>query len=398
MRLYEWEAKTLLKAGGIAVPDGVRVRTAEEAVEAATGLGGRVVVKAQVPTGRRQKAGGVKFADTAEEAGEATRELVGRDLLGFRVNEVLVEALLPVQREIFLAVTYDEEAKAPVILASAAGGIGVEESVEGDPKRLVRQVVEVSWPFSSYRGRDVAAQMGFTGRELRAVGDVVRRLYELFWRYDATLAEINPLVRREGQGFVALDAHIELEDEALRRHPELAAEWGIVTRPSQTRAPTPFEEAARRIDTADHRGVAGRVVEFDGNLGLLIGGGGASLTVFDAVLSAGGRPANYCEIGGNPSVRKIRDLTQLILSRPAVSKLAMIMNVVSNTRVDLVARGVIKGIVELGLEPSAVLTVFRIPGAWEAEGVKILRHYGIDFCDRRVSLDEAAGLAVERSR
>jgi succinyl-CoA synthetase beta subunit/citryl-CoA synthetase large subunit len=139
-------------------------------------------------------------------------------------------------------------------------------------------------------------------------------------------------------------------------------------------------------------------VEFDGELGLLIGGGGASLTVFDAVLANGGRPANYCELGGNPSVRKIKALTQLILSRPGVRRLAVIMNVVSNTRVDLVSRGVIKGIVALGLEPREVLTVFRGPGAWEGEGAKILRHYGVTFYDRSVSLDTAARVAVEKSR
>jgi succinyl-CoA synthetase beta subunit/citryl-CoA synthetase large subunit len=245
---------------------------------------------------------------------------------------------------------------------------------------------------------EVAAALGFSGRDLRTASGIVRRLYERFYSYDATLVEVNPLARVDGKGLVALDAHIELEDDALGRHPELASEWGIQPRPTQARPPTPFEAAAARIDTADHRGVAGRVVEFDGDLGLLIGGGGASLTVFDAILAAGGRPANYCEIGGNPSVRKISDLTRLILSRPGVRRLAVIMNVVSNTRVDLVARGVIKGIVELGLDPDEVLAVFRIPGAWETEGSKILQRYGVDFCDRTVTLDQAAQLAVERSR
>jgi succinyl-CoA synthetase beta subunit/citryl-CoA synthetase large subunit len=255
----------------------------------------------------------------------------------------------------------------------------------------------MGWPFSTHNAREVAGALGLTGRNLLAASNLIQCLYELFYRYDATLAEINPLVRTNA-GFVALDAHIELEDEALGRHPDLAPELGILPRPTQARPPTPFEEAAARIDADDHRGVAGRVVEFDGDLGLLIGGGGASLTVFDAMLANGGRPANYCELGGNPSVRKIKELTRLILSRPGVQKLAVIMNVVSNTRVDLVARGVIKGIVELGLDPREVLTVFRVPGAWEAEGAKILRHYGVTFFDRTVSLDEAARVAVEKSR
>jgi len=134
--------------------------------------------------------------------------------------------------------------------------------------------------------------------------------------------------------------------------------------------------------------VAGRLVAFDGNLGLLIGGGGASLTVMDAVLDAGLHPANYCEIGGNPSVWKIKELTKLILSQPQVERLAVVMNVVSNTRVDLVARGVIKGVLELGRDPAEVICAFRIPGSWEDEGQAILAHYGVRFFGRESSIDE----------
>ena len=127
---------------------------------------------------------------------------------------------------------------------------------------------------------------------------------------------------------------------------------------------------------------------FDGNLGLLIGGGGASLTIFDAVLDAGLRPANYCEIGGNPSVWKIQELTKLILNQPQVERLAVIMNVVSNTRVDLVARGVIKGILQMGKQPSKVIAGFRIPGSWEDEGKAILSHYGVPYFGRETSIDQ----------
>jgi len=136
------------------------------------------------------------------------------------------------------------------------------------------------------------------------------------------------------------------------------------------------------------------MIEFEGDLGRIIGGGGASLTTFDAVKKNGGHPANYCEIGGNPSVLKVKELTKHILSKPGVRKIAVIMNVVSNTRVDLVARGVIRGILEAGKEPSKTIAVFRIPGAWEEEGFKILRRYGVRYCGRDVSIDEAAKRAV----
>jgi succinyl-CoA synthetase beta subunit/citryl-CoA synthetase large subunit len=398
MRLIEWEAKALLRAQGISVPDGVRIRCAEQAAQATVDLGRSVMVKAQVPCGRRMKAGGVRVAANASAARQAASELLGGSVWGFPIEEVLVEPQVPPGHDLFVAITYDDFAKTAVILASTAGGIEIEQTAQHTPGSLVRQAIDVGWPFSAYKAREVAAAVGLTGRSLLSVSDVVRRLYELFLRYDAVLVEVNPLRLSPDSRCVALDAHIELDDDAMSRHPELESCWCIQPRSSQPRPPTAFEEAAARIDAADHRGVAGRVVEFDGDLGLLIGGGGASLTVFDAILSHGGHPANYCEIGGNPSVRKIRDLTQLILGQPGVQKLAVIMNVVSNTRADLVARGVIKGIVELGLEPRDTLVVFRVPGSWEDESIKILRHYGIPYCDRSVSLDEAARLAVERGR
>ena len=138
------------------------------------------------------------------------------------------------------------------------------------------------------------------------------------------------------------------------------------------------------------------MVEFDGDLGLVIGAGGGSLVLFDAVLNSGGKPANYCEIGGNPSVRKVCELTKLILSKPGVDKIAVMMNVVSNTRVDIVARGVVKGVIESGYEPSEKIAIFRIPGSWENEGFKILNRYGVEYCDRTVPMSEAARRAVAK--
>ena len=158
-----------------------------------------------------------------------------------------------------------------------------------------------------------------------------------------------------------------------------------------------FELDGAAINAADHRGVAGNVTEFDGTLGLIIGAGGGSLTLFDAVRNHGGDPANYCEIGGNPSVNKVANLTKLILSKPGVKKVAVMMNVVSNTRVDMVARGVIKGVIESGGDPADKVAIFRIPGSWEQEAKELLAVEGIEALGREVSLDEAARRAVERS-
>lgn len=191
---------------------------------------------------------------------------------------------------------------------------------------------------------------------------------------------------------------MEIDDDAVSRHKDIAEKQDDPDRYEEERSSTDFERRGKEIDELDHRGVAGRIIEFDGNLGLIIGGGGASLTAFDAVQHHGGKPANYCEIGGNPSVIKVKELTKHILSKSGVDKIAVIMNVVSNTRVDLVARGVVKGILEVGKLPSETLAVFRIPGAWEEEGFKILSRYEVPYCDRSVSIDEAAKMAVERAK
>ena len=210
-----------------------------------------------------------------------------------------------------------------------------------------------------------------------------------------TLAEINPLAKLEDGTFVAVDAHMDMENEARPRQQALLAELGVGEEETrQAREPTAFELAGEAVDEQDHRGVAGNVTEFDGNLGLVIGAGGGSLTLFDAVRDHGGKPANYCEIGGNPSVAKACGLTKLVLAEARRGEDRGDDDVVSNTRVDIVARGVIKACIELGHDPAEKIAIFRIPGAWEEEGFKILEKYGVKYADRSVSLNEAARMAV----
>jgi succinyl-CoA synthetase beta subunit/citryl-CoA synthetase large subunit len=246
-------------------------------------------------------------------------------------------------------------------------------------------------PFSDWQAKQLIASLGVTGSALNRLTPIVARLARLFLEYDMTLAEINPLGELEDGSFLALDAHMDMENEARPRQQALLHELGVGDEETrQAREPTAFELAGEQVDAMDHRGVAGNVTEFDGNLGLVIGAGGGSLTLFDAVRAYGGRPADYCEIGGNPSVRKACGLAKLVLSKPGVDKIAVMMSIVSNTRVDIVARGVIKACVELGYDPAEKIAIFRIPGAWEEEGFKILEKYGVEYADRSVSLHEAA--------
>jgi succinyl-CoA synthetase beta subunit/citryl-CoA synthetase large subunit len=245
--------------------------------------------------------------------------------------------------------------------------------------------------------KELIASLGIAGGELTALTRTGTQLARAFLQYGLTLAEINPLAQLDDAKFVALDCHADMEDEARDQQQALLDEFGIdPDETRQGRPPTDFERRGAQVDAVDHRGVAGRVVEFDGDLGLVIGAGGGSLTIFDAIQRHGGRPANYCEIGGNPSVKKACELTKLVLSKPGIEKIAVIMNVVSNTRVDIVARGVIKGVVESGRDPAKTIAYFRIPGAWEGEGFKILEKYGVEYGDRTVSMSEASRRAVEK--
>jgi succinyl-CoA synthetase beta subunit/citryl-CoA synthetase large subunit len=250
---------------------------------------------------------------------------------------------------------------------------------------------------SEFRAKEVVASVGVSGSRLNRLVPIVTRLARLFLERDMTLAEINPLGELEDGSFVALDAHMEMENEARGRHKDLLVALGVGEQETRlAREPTPFELAGEEVDGQDHRGVAGNVTEFDGDLGLVIGAGGGSLTLFDAVRAHGGRPANYCEIGGNPSVAKACGLAKLVLGKPGVDKIAVMMSIVSNTRVDIVARGVIKACLELGYDPAEKIAIFRIPGAWEDEGYKILERYGVEYADRSVSMHEAARRAVEK--
>jgi succinyl-CoA synthetase beta subunit/citryl-CoA synthetase large subunit len=372
MKLLEFEAKALLREHGLHTPRGNVVASVQEAMKVARDLGGPVVLKAQVPTTGRMKAGGVRFAQSPTEAAAVAGELLGATLKNFPIHTLLIEENIPHIAEVFVAVTYDNAARTAVVLASRSGGVDVEAGAE------VRRY--------TLTDANVAADLGFEGPAASGLNAVVHQLAHLFTQWDALLLEVNPLVLgTDGQWCVA-DVHLELDDDAAFRQAALLARVPHSAREADRR--TDFERQAAKIDSADHRGVAGRLVPFRGNLGLLIGGGGASLTIMDAVFDAGLHPANYCEIGGNPSVWKIKELTKLILSQPGVDKLAAIMNVVSNTRADLVARGVIKGVLELGLQPREVIAAFRIPGSWEAEGQAILRHYGVRGYGRETSLDE----------
>jgi succinyl-CoA synthetase beta subunit len=396
MRFFEYEAREIVKRAGIPVTDFGFATTPLEAHEIAARIGEPVVIKSQVLTGGRMKAGGVQFADTPDQAAAKAEQVLALEINGHVPRGVLVDTRAQVAKEYYAGVVWDGIRKRPVMLFSDMGGIDIEEVAQTHPDHVGRGHFSNILPLNDFQAKQVVASVGVSGSRLNKLVPILTRLAQLFVERDMTLAEINPLGELADGSFVALDAHMDMENEARPRQRALLEELGVGEEETrQAREATPFELAGEKVDAMDHRGVAGNVTEFDGDLGLVIGAGGGSLTLFDAVRAHGGKPANYCEIGGNPSVRKTCGLAKLVLQKPGVDKIAVMMSIVSNTRVDIVARGVIKACLELGYDPAEKISIFRIPGAWEEEGFKILERYGVRYADRSTSLNEAARLAVQ---
>jgi succinyl-CoA synthetase beta subunit len=374
----EHQAKARLAEVGIAVPEGRLVRSPAEAGEAAAELGGQVMLKAQVARSDRAGSGGIARAQGALDARHAAAQILGRDIQGATVSTILVERRISADVELYVGVVYDPLLRGPVLVASRSGGTGVESAA--DAFRL---------PFSATTGcpahlaRRLGRHLELRGRLLLAFSEAARRLADAFLASDATLFEINPLLV-VGETVVAVDAHLVIDGEATARQPAAGVEPA-----AGDDSRTELERLAAEIDASDHRGVAGRVVEFGGPIGLLIGGGGASLTVFDAVLRTGLKPFNYCEIGGNPTSEKIARLTALLLAQPKVERLAVVMNVVNNTRADFIAEGVIAGTLQAGRDPATTIAAFRVPGYDEERCREILGAHGVEYLDQTVSLEAA---------
>ena len=395
MRLLEHQSKKLLSNFGLVFTESTPVDSICGVRATVKCVGLPVALKAQTPVGGRGNVGAVKFAVSMNQAVVAAEALFGMEVRGTTVDVISIEPKLNYEREFYVGITWDTVAKLPVALLSLAGGVDVEAA---HSDQVARQAFDPWTGLAPYKARDMTAKVGLRGKTLVGIGEVLAKLSRAFLACDAVTMEINPLVVIEDETLIGLDARVEIEDEAVYRQQERLEPLGELTMTATGRPPTALELEAQRIDAIDHRGVAGRVVEFDGDLALLIGGGGASLTVFDAIKAHGGSPANYCEVGGNPTEEKVAAITSLLLSKPGVRGMAVIMNVVNNTRADVIARGVLMGVEGVGKTPVETISLFRVPGNWEAEAREIMETAGVQVYGREVSLDAAARLAVERNR
>ena len=377
MRLLEYQAKKVFAKHGIPVPRGRVAKTPHEAFEITLELGTPVAVKAQVPVGARGRAGGVLFAETPEEAEEAARKLLGSKVRGIEVREVLVEEKVPIKHELYMGFTVDRALRSYVAIASPEGGVEIEEVAEKSPELIFKHHIDPLRGFRQYHALELVKQMGYEGRAALQLASMFMALYRLAVDYDAELTEINPLAEAEDGRFVAVDARLIVDDNALFRHPELAE------------LEKPMTEGGAREFEAREAGLG--YVELDGDIGIIGNGAGLVMATLDMVALYGGRPANFLDVGGGASADRMAKALDIVLSNPRVK--VVLINILGGiTRCDEIARGILAAMERVGVRKPMVI---RLVGTNEAEGRAILEEAGISVLD---SMEEAAKKAVELAR
>ena len=354
MDLYEYQGKELLRQHGIETLEGIVAGSPEEAREAAEKLGGgTVAVKAQVLTGGRGKAGGIKVVKSPDEAEEAARQILGMDIRGHTVRRVLVEAGAAIASEMYLSVTVDRTAKKALILFSTEGGVDIEEVAENSPHSIVRLYVDPLLGLQPFQVRELGFSAGLQGDVAKGVGRVLRKLYRAFVEVDASLVEINPLVATEDGRVLALDAKVTVDDSSLYRHEDIAELHDV-------EAADPEEQRAQEAGL--------QYVKLDGNVGILGNGAGLVMSTLDVVAQAGGEPANFCDVGGGADAEKISTALDIVTSNKQVK--SVLFNIFGGiTRGDEVAKGMLSAIDTMDIQ---VPIVVRLTGTRAAEGLALL--------------------------
>jgi succinyl-CoA synthetase beta subunit len=357
MRLYEFEGKLLFKKFGIPVPEGTVVQDSDAVVKAATEHGGGVVLKSQVLTGGRGKAGGVKIADSPADARLLAEELFGLTIKEYPVEKILIEKKLDIVREYYLGITINRANYNLVIIGSSEGGVDIEETAENNPDAIVKLELDIDEPLYGFDGLKLAKLIGFRPPQLRTAQSIIGSLLKLFRAFDAKLAEINPLVELSDGSLMAADSRISLDDDALFRHPDLK-EMGIEKRHEEG-------EMTPRERQATEWGIP--YLDLDGNIGMFPGGAGFGIMGNDFINYYGGKPANFMDSGGGPSPERIAKMLVLLDENPQV-KVIFGARFGGISRCDDFARGVIKFLKEHGLSKPMVM---RMTGNMWQEGVRI---------------------------
>lgn len=382
MNLHEYQAKQLFAAHGLPVTLGLTGTSVDEVIHACQTLGGsQWVIKAQVHAGGRGKAGGVRKVDSLDEAAEFARRWLGERLVSFQtdshgqpVNRLLVEPCIDFERELYLSVLVDRSSQRLVCLASAAGGMDIEDVARCTPERIFRETIDPLTGPQPFQGRALAYRLGLEGVQVRQFSDIFVKACRLFAGCDLSLLEINPLVVRSDGSLHCLDAKMAVDGNALYRHPDLRALRDVTQE-------DPREAQADKFEL--------NYVALDGNIGCLVNGAGLAMGTMDMVSLHGGRPANFLDVGGGTTTGRVSEAFKIILADDKVR--AVLVNIFGGiVRCDMIAEGIISAVREVGVK---VPVVVRLEGNHATEGARLLADSGLNTMAAR-SLDEAARLAV----
>jgi succinyl-CoA synthetase beta subunit len=375
--LYEYQGKELFRSYGIPTSEGRLASTPEEARAAAEELGGQVVVKAQVLTGGRGKAGGVKLADGPAEAEQQAAAILGLDINGHIVRKLWIESASEIAKEYYLSVTFDRGEKKPLFILTTEGGIEIEQVADETPEKLARLHIDPLEGYQPYQARRLIYGAGIADpNEQKQVLDIVGKLYACFVGSDGLLCEINPLIVTPEGEVRALDSKFTVDDNALYKHPEIAEMHDPESVP-------PEERAARE------KGVT--YVKLDGEVGILGNGAGLVMSTLDVIALAGGRPANFCDLGGGGDAQGVVDALEVITADPQVR--SIFFNIFGGiTRTDEVARGILTALEQIGIQHPIVV---RLDGTNAEEGRAILAESGPDNLYMEPTMLEGAKRAVE---
>ena len=377
MNVHEFQAKEILSSFNLKVPRGRVVTSADEAFDAARSLGGVVAVKAQIHAGGRGKAGGVKIAQSPSEAEQIAGSMLGTALVthqtgpeGRVVHRLLIEEGVSIVRELYLGLVIDRSAKRPVLMASAEGGVEIEEVVRSDPDLILRERIHPAFGLQAYQARNIASGLELDVKLGRQAYRFMNALYTAFRETDASLAEINPLVLTEENELIALDAKMNFDDNALYRQ-RLVAEMRDYGEED------PLEIRASRYGL--------NYIKLDGNVGCMVNGAGLAMATMDIIKLAGGEPANFLDVGGGASVEQVKNAFQILISDEGVK--AVLINIFGGImRCDVVASGVVEAARDVGVNTPVVV---RLEGTNVEKGREILRDSGLDF-EVAGSMEDAA--------
>jgi succinyl-CoA synthetase beta subunit len=373
MKIHEYQAKEIFAAAGIPVPKGQVASTVAEAVSIAEQFGRPVMIKSQVHVGGRGKAGGIQYAENAEAARVWSQKILGMDIKGLMVKKVLVTEAAEIVTESYVGIIIDRAQKKPVIMVSAAGGIDIEEVAAKTPGKIIKLAVDPVTGLKAYQARELASKLYTDMSMIRQAADIIMKLYDVYWKVDASLVEINPLITTPDAKVVALDAKINIDDNGLYRQKEVAAMRDLDAEDSA-------EMEAREGDLS--------FVKLSGNIGCIVNGAGLAMATMDLVKHYGGDPANFLDIGGSSNPQKVLTAMRIILRDTNVR--AILINIFGGiTRCDDVANGIVMAYEQLIPE---VPIVVRLTGTNEDKAKIILKKINLESAD---TLDNVVKKAIE---